>query len=89
MSDHIDWQRIFPGIDAHFCEGYHDGRILDTPTPSANRHPAYRHSWEVGRAEIEGRPIPAYFSRTRAALIEAGGAFYPYIPGEVIHDRPD
>ncbi len=81
MTD-INWEALFPGIDAHFCEGYDDGRNPDTPIPSANRHPAYRHSWEVGRAEIEGRTIPVHFSRARAALIEAGAAFYPFNPGK-------
>lgn len=63
-----------------FFEGYRDGYERDAPKPSGNRHPAYLHSWEIGRAEREGRVIPAAFSRKRAAHIEAGGDFYPFQP---------
>lgn len=69
---------IWEGLDAEFAAGMMDGKDLTTPEPSANRHPAYRHSWEVGRAEAEGRPISAALSRARAAHIEAGGEFYPF-----------
>lgn len=41
----------------HF-EGYRDGHELDTPRPSENRSEAYRHSWEIGRAEKERRQVP-------------------------------
>jgi hypothetical protein len=76
----IDWHKIFPtGMDAEFAHGYHDGRDPETPEPGANHHPAYRHSWEVGRREITHHwPIPVDFSRVRAAHIKAGGDFYPY-----------
>lgn len=53
--------------DRDFIEGYFDGRDPDSPQPSANRSRAYRHSWSVGRAEIEGRPIPAFISRAAAS----------------------
>lgn len=76
MSDWIE--RTYSGIDAEFFAGYRDGYDPTTPEPSANRHAAYRHSWEVGRAEAEGWVIPAAWSRTRVAHIEAGGDFYPY-----------
>ncbi len=58
-------------IDDEFIEGYRDGRTPSTPRPSGNRSDAYCHSWEVGRAEICGRPIPAYISRLRAEAIVA------------------
>ena len=74
----IDAYSIWSGLTAEFCAGYLDGRDPSTPEPSANRHPAYLHSWEVGRAEIEGWVIPAAYSRARAAHIENGGDFYPY-----------
>lgn len=79
MAD-IDWKAIFPnGMDAEFAHGYRDGRDAETPEPGSNHHPAYRHSWEVGRREITNHwPIPADFSRVRIAHIEAGGEFYPY-----------
>ena len=85
----LDAYAVWSGIEAEFCAGYLDGRNLATPEPSVNRHPAYRHSWEVGRSEKEGWIIPASFSRQRAAHIEAGGDFYP-IPerGEHLTDRP-
>jgi hypothetical protein len=51
-----------------FREGYIDGRDPTSPEPSDNRSHAYRHSFEVGRAEIAGNPIPAQRSRERAAI---------------------
>jgi hypothetical protein len=78
VSGALDAYAIWSGINAEFCAGYLEGRDPETPEPNANRHPAYRHSWEVGRAEKEGWVIPASFSRKRAAEIEAGGEFYPY-----------
>lgn len=57
-------------IDDEFVNGYFDGRDLDCPEPSDNRHPAYKHSFNVGRAEKLGRPIPAWLSRMRARWIE-------------------
>ena len=77
---------IWSGIAAEFVAGMLDGKDSSTPEPTANRHPAYRHSWEVGRAEAEGWVIPAQWSRDRAAHIEAGGDFYPY-PATV--QKPD
>lgn len=58
-------------IDQEFADGYRDGGNPDAPTPSDNRHPAYRHSFEVKRAEMRGAPIPAAISRAAAAAIEA------------------
>lgn len=57
-------------LDQEFMEGYFDGRDKNTPEPSGNRHPAYVHSFKVGRAELSGNPIPAAISRARAKLIE-------------------
>ena len=54
-----------------FLEGYMDGLKPDTPEPSENRSFRYRHSFEVGRAERDGKPIPAAISRERAAEAEA------------------
>ncbi len=78
-------KRAFPGVDAEFVAGMHDGRNKDTPEPSANRHPAYRHAWEIHRAEVEGWPIPAAWVSARLEHIEAGGDFYPY-PSRPSHD---
>lgn len=58
-------------LDEEFAEGYRDGRDPTSPDPSENRSAAYRHSFEVGRAEIENRPIPADVSRRRAAEAES------------------
>lgn len=58
-------------LDQEFAEGYRDGRDRSAPEPSGNRSPAYRHSFEIGRAELAGDPIPAAISRARAAEIEA------------------
>ena len=55
-------------LEADFTEGYLDGRDPTTPEPSANRSACYRHSWNVGRAEIEGRPIAASISLRRAEI---------------------
>lgn len=57
-------------IDHEFMDGYMDGRDKETPEPNGNRHPAYKHSFDVGRAEISGNPIPAHIARARAELIE-------------------
>lgn len=48
-------------------QGYRDGRDLDTPWPSDNRSAVYRHCFEVGRREKEGRHWPAEVARQRAA----------------------
>lgn len=56
--------------DAEFVEGYRDGRDPTSPPPSDNRSACYRHSFNVGRAEIEGRPIPAAISRENADKAE-------------------
>lgn len=56
--------------DEEFTQGYIDGRDPTIPPPGENRHPAYIHSFKVGRAEIEKAPIPAHVSRARAKLIE-------------------
>ena len=56
--------------DKDFANGYLDGRDPDAPEPSENRSYAYRHSFSVGRAEIEKRPIPAHISRANAAVAE-------------------
>jgi len=58
-------------IEREFWEGYSDGRNPIAPYPGDNRSEAYRHSFEVGRAELAGKPIPAQVSRDRAAAIEA------------------
>lgn len=69
---------VFRGVDAEYVAGLFDGRNAESPEPSTNRHPAYRHSWEVGRAELLGAPIPVAWSLGRIAHIEAGGEFYPW-----------
>lgn len=53
--------------DDEFMAGYRDGGDPNAPEPSANRSHAYRHSFEVKRAELRGAPIPAAFSRAAAA----------------------
>jgi hypothetical protein len=58
-------------LDQEFLDGYFDGRDLDCPEPNDNRHPAYKHSFAVGRAELAGKPISAAISRARAAAIES------------------
>ena len=60
-------------IDADFVEGYCDGRDADAPWPGPNRSAAYKHSFEVGRAELQNTPIPAAVSRKRAAALRAHG----------------
>ena len=41
--------------NAENAEGYRDGRNPDAPLPSANRSHSYRHSFAVGRAELESK----------------------------------
>lgn len=57
-------------MDGEFAAGYSDGRDASSPAPGPNRSASYAHSWRVGRAEVEGRPIPASVSRQRAAEAE-------------------
>lgn len=56
-------------VEQEFCDGYRDGRDLSCPEPGENRHPAYKHSFAVGRAELAGSPIPADVSRRKAKMI--------------------
>jgi hypothetical protein len=42
--------------DDENVEGYRDGFDLNSPEPSLNRSARYRHSFECGRADREGRP---------------------------------
>jgi hypothetical protein len=59
-------------IDDEFVEGYRDGRDPNSPLPSDNRSEPYRHSFAIGRNEIEGKANPpASVSRERAALCAA------------------
>ena len=51
--------------------GYIDGKDIDAPWPSGNRSAEYRHSFEVGRAEAMGSPIPAAVSREKAERLSA------------------
>jgi hypothetical protein len=57
-------------IEEEFMFGYFDGRNPLSPEPSANRSHCYRHSFAVGRAEINGSPIPAAISRENARIAE-------------------
>jgi len=58
------------GMD-EWAEGYRDGRNPNAPEPGANRDPSYIHSFRVGRAELDGCPIPADVSRRKVAEIKA------------------
>lgn len=49
------------------AQGYLDGRDPDSPPPSDNRSHVYRHCWEVGRREVEGRHLRASHARELAA----------------------
>jgi hypothetical protein len=41
-----------------YVEGYIDGYDIDAPSPSENRSARYIHSFNVGRAEKIGKPMP-------------------------------
>jgi hypothetical protein len=65
-------ERVTAQLGSDHFEGYIDGRDGDTPAPNANRSPAYHHSWEIGRAEKDGRdPMPAVLARHHAATIRS------------------
>jgi hypothetical protein len=65
-------ERVDAQLSADHLEGYYDGHDTDTPAPNANRSPAYHHSWEIGRAEKDGRdPMPAVLARHHAAMIRS------------------
>ena len=53
-----------------YIEGYYDGRDRNSPEPNQNRSERYRHSFAVGRAEINGNPIAASVSRENVKNIE-------------------
>lgn len=61
----MDRNALLKLADGDHSEGYRDGRDKDAPWPSGNRSPEYKHSFEVGRAESIGKPIPAAISRQR------------------------
>jgi hypothetical protein len=44
---------MIEGTDEDFVAGYMEGGDPDAPEPSANRSPAYVHSFRVRRAEVE------------------------------------
>lgn len=50
-----------------FVEGYCDGRDKDCPEPNENRSERYKHSFAIGRAEIEGRNAGSYQQLTARA----------------------
>lgn len=54
-----------------YCQGYMDGRDRDCPTPSSNRSERYKHSFAVGRAEIDGDYIPYAVSMKNVEKVEA------------------
>lgn len=54
-------------VSDEFVHGYMDGRDPISPEPSANRSHRYRHSFAIGRAEIEGRVIGTYEQAIAAA----------------------
>lgn len=49
-------------------EGYQDGRVEDSPEPSANRSHCYRHGFANGRDDLRGQP------RTTAAAMRVMAA---------------
>ncbi len=73
-------------VEREFMDGYLDGRDSDTPEAGTNRSAAYRHSFEVGRAEKNNDPIPAAISRAKARqiTIEAGACPEPTCLGMLV-----
>lgn len=55
--------------DREFMAGYMDGRNLDAPEPSANRSHCYRHSFAIGRAEVERRQPPSWVDSMFNAVV--------------------
>lgn len=53
-----------------YIDGYTDGRDPSSPEPNANRSERYKHSFNVGRAEIEGRPISFKSSMRNVERVE-------------------
>jgi hypothetical protein len=56
-------------VEEEFVAGYTDGRDPSIPDAGQNRSDAYLHSFAIGRAELDGRPIAAAVSRARVAGI--------------------
>ena len=63
-------------MEDEYVEGYIDGRDKDCPEAGENRSERYKHSFDVGRAELNETPTPADISRKKVLEIEAkeGGA---------------
>lgn len=53
-----------------YCQGYMDGRDKDCPEPNENRSERYKHSFKVGRAEINNMPIPYAVSMRHVEEVE-------------------
>jgi hypothetical protein len=53
-----------------YMQGYTDGRDKGCPEPNNNRSERYKHSFAVGRAELNNQPIPADVSRKHVEEIE-------------------
>ena len=53
-----------------YVDGYMDGRDKGTPEPNDNRSERYKHSFNVGRAEIDGFPIPYDVSMSHVIVVE-------------------
>lgn len=89
MPRRFDRQAMNREIDKEFCDGYVDGRNTDTPGAGPNRSAAYRHSFEVGRAERNDQPIPAAVSRQKAHVIcvDAGACPISGCSGMLEFDR--
>jgi hypothetical protein len=60
--------------DEDSFNGYLDGRDPNSPEPSSNRSWSYRHSFAVGRREIEGRHWDASTARRLAEIAQAKDA---------------
>ena len=70
FSEIID--RVDAELDADHLEGYQDGYDTDAIAPNDNRSEAYRHSWNIGRADREKRDIPpAWQSRMEVQAIRS------------------
>ena len=59
--------------------GYFDGRIPDSPEPSANRSRSYRHGFQSGRDDLARKPSAPYDVRRKQAeeVLAAESLFAP------------
>jgi hypothetical protein len=71
MTKKPNFAEIFgDGPDAYICEGYFDGKRVDSPEPGPNQHPLYVHGFVNGRDDANIRRHGQTAHQRRMALAQ-------------------